>query len=422
MRVAHFADIHLGKNLYRFLEVEEDIARLFAEYVQKAIEERVDAILLSGDIFHVYRPLNRVIHQAVTALRPAAERGIKIYAVLGDHDYPKRKDKPALVLVPGVTILNYGGIRCVKQEVGGKTYGFCGIHKTFFRQDLGLRRKYVNTLHSMAKEVADTHRAVVLAHQEISQVFANSDDAVDVNLFPQVFRYIALGHIHGHREGVLEGGRVYAYPGSIYYLDAGEVKKGEEKGFLIVDLDGDMPETHFVRADPRPFIVVDEPVDRVKARIEAELSRRSWGRYDKPLMKIVVRLPPNYRGDVNISSAIKKAVAGRALYRVEIKSEKEEILGTVNAEVDEVEVVASVIDPKHPNDPEVKKAAEYVIKLKNVLAQQGGQESIDELVESILSLKVWDKVVKTRELRAPLARRKGGKGLGALVGGDREDA
>ena len=418
MRVAHFADIHLGRNLYRFLEVEKDIARLFREYVQVAIEERVDAILLSGDIFDTPRPLIRVIHQAVAALKPAVERGIKIYAVLGEHDYPKIRDKAALTLVPGVTILSYEGVRCVKQEAGGKTYGFCGAHKTRFRTSGKSKSKYLNALHSMANRVADTHRAVILAHQEISQVFANSEDSIDVNFFPQVFRYIALGHIHGHRKGVLEGGRVYAYPGSLYYLSAQEVRKGEEKGFLIVDLDRDMPETHFIRSEPRPFIVIDESVERVRARIEAELSRGDFGRYDRPLMNIVVRLPPNYRDDVY--SIIEKAVANRALYKVVILRERpEETPRPVGAEVDEVAIIASIIDPKNPNDPEVRRAAEYIVNLKNTLAQQGQQEMIEELVDDILSLKIWERVVKTEPLASSIVRRKGGRGLDAFIGGGR---
>jgi len=416
LRVAHFADIHLGRNLYRFLEVEEDIAKLFKEYVQVAIEERVDAILLSGDIFDTPRPLIRVIHQAVTALKPAAERGIKIYAVLGEHDYPKVRDKAALTLVPGATVLSYEGVRCVKQEVGGKTYGFCGAHKTRFRFGERSKSRYLSTLRSMANEVASTHRAVILAHQEISQVFANSEDSIDVNLFPQVFRYIALGHIHGHREGALEGGRVYAYPGSLYYLSAQEVRKGEEKGFLIVDLDRDVPETHFIRSEPRPFIVIDEPVERVRARIEAELSRGNWGRYDKPLMNIVVRLPPNYKDDVY--SMIEKAVAGRALYKVVVqRGHAEEVPRSVGAEVDEVAIIASIIDPRNPDDPEVRKAAEYIVRLKNALAQQGQQERIEELVDDILSLKIWDRVVKTELLTTSLVRRRGGRGLDAFIGG-----
>ncbi len=416
MRVAHFADIHLGRNLYRFLEVEEDIARLFKEYVQVAIEERVDAILLSGDIFDTPRPLIRVIHQAVTALKPAVERGIKVYAVLGEHDYPKIRDKAALTLVPGVTILSYEGVKCVKQVVSGKTYGFCGAHKTRFRFGDRSRSKYISALRSMANEVAGAHRAILLAHQEISQVFANSEDSIDVNLFPRVFRYIALGHIHGHREGVLEGGRVYAYPGSLYYLSAQEVRKGEEKGFLIVDLDRDVPETHFIRSEPRPFIVIEEPVDRVRARIEAELSRGNWGRYDRPLMNIVVRLPPNYKDDVY--SMIEKAVAGRALYRVVVQREHvEAVPRAVGAEVDEVAIVASIIDPGNPDDPDVRKAAEYVVRLKNALAQQSQQEMIEELVDDILSLKVWDKVIKTESFAPSVHRKKGGVGLDAFIRG-----
>ncbi|MEC4806313.1 MAG: metallophosphoesterase [Jaaginema sp. PMC 1079.18] len=58
------------------------------ESVEKIIEEKPVAVLISGDfIYHASPDGNAEIEEVVDLIRPLAETNIPVYAVLGNHDY-----------------------------------------------------------------------------------------------------------------------------------------------------------------------------------------------------------------------------------------------------------------------------------------------------------------------------------------------
>ncbi len=73
VKFLHTADIHLGKT-YRTSsgEVEryEDFFRMLGNIVTDAIAERVDFVLVAGDLFHIGQILPRTFAKTIETLQP----------------------------------------------------------------------------------------------------------------------------------------------------------------------------------------------------------------------------------------------------------------------------------------------------------------------------------------------------------------
>ena len=162
IRVAAAGDIHCAEPL------RERIARAFAE-----LEERVDVVLLAGDLTTHGEPEEAAV--LADACRPL---DLPVYAVLGNHDFHANRCEEVLA------VLDEAGVRVLQREyavhevgglelgiVGGKGFvgGFPGAELPDFGEPL-LREVYAETtrevdaLHEGLEAVSGCHRVVVLLH------------------------------------------------------------------------------------------------------------------------------------------------------------------------------------------------------------------------------------------------------------------
>ena len=84
-KFAHLADVHLGANRNPILqEIERQV---FNKTIDICIEEQVDFILISGDIFHIGIPDMSVVKNCVEKLRELHEQRIPVYIIFGRKPY-----------------------------------------------------------------------------------------------------------------------------------------------------------------------------------------------------------------------------------------------------------------------------------------------------------------------------------------------
>ncbi|MGC8834842.1 MAG: metallophosphoesterase family protein, partial [Armatimonadota bacterium] len=80
MRILHFADVHLGYRAYSRVteqginQREADVFKAFESALEAMANLQPDLVLLAGDLFHVVRPSNLVIHHAFRRLQRFAEK------------------------------------------------------------------------------------------------------------------------------------------------------------------------------------------------------------------------------------------------------------------------------------------------------------------------------------------------------------
>jgi DNA repair exonuclease SbcCD nuclease subunit len=86
MRFLHCADIHLGYQQYNHKERFNDFGRAFYAVLDQAIEQKVDFVILAGDLFHKRSIDALSLNQAMRGLARLRTAGIPCIAVEGNHE------------------------------------------------------------------------------------------------------------------------------------------------------------------------------------------------------------------------------------------------------------------------------------------------------------------------------------------------
>ncbi len=87
-RFLHLADVHLGYSKYDSSERTKDFFFAFQDALDRyAIQEKVDFVLIAGDLFEQRQILPAVLNQAQICLEKLAEANIPVLAIEGNHDY-----------------------------------------------------------------------------------------------------------------------------------------------------------------------------------------------------------------------------------------------------------------------------------------------------------------------------------------------
>lgn len=94
LKILHTADWHLGKRLERFSRLEEQKAVL-QEICDIAEQEKVDAVVVAGDLFDAFNPPAEAVDLFYKILKRLSGNGNRaVVAIAGNHDSPERVEAP----------------------------------------------------------------------------------------------------------------------------------------------------------------------------------------------------------------------------------------------------------------------------------------------------------------------------------------
>lgn len=85
VRFAHLADCHLGS--WRQEELQDLNFKSFQKAVEKSIEEKVDFILMAGDLFDSAYPPIEILKETFAEFKKIREAGIPVFIIAGSHDF-----------------------------------------------------------------------------------------------------------------------------------------------------------------------------------------------------------------------------------------------------------------------------------------------------------------------------------------------
>ncbi|WP_243291467.1 DNA repair exonuclease [Bacillus sp. FJAT-47783] len=230
----HTADLHLdspfiGMNHLPdaiFQRIKESTFQSFKRTIDVAIKERVDFLLISGDVYDQKdRSLKAQLFFQKQMVR-LYEKGINVYIIHGNHDYTKG-NSIHLDLPENVHIFSDEDVECVCYERDGEPlaslYGYSYPERVVTEN---MSKRYNKT--------ANTPFHIGLLHGSIAGErehepycpFRLSD------LIEKDFDYWALGHIH-KRQVLHDKTPVIVYPGNI---QGRHLKELGEKGIYLVEL------------------------------------------------------------------------------------------------------------------------------------------------------------------------------------------
>jgi exonuclease SbcD len=258
MRILHTSDWHLGRN-FGPVSLREDQQAFCTRIVEITQEEKVDLVIIAGDIYDRSIPPTESIELFRTTIRRLREAGAIVAAITGNHDSAER-------VASYDDFLDFSGfyLRGGYKSVGGVlTHEFPDgpidivllpfLHPReapdefieTAEEDL-LERRRRHTHESVLAEAIDrakpslvSPRSVAIAHAFVNggatseseqQLEVGGTGAVDPQLF-EGFSYTALGHLH-RPQYVGESGRI-RYSGTPLSYSFSE---DHAKSVSIVDL------------------------------------------------------------------------------------------------------------------------------------------------------------------------------------------
>ena len=253
MKFLHTADWHLGYRQYGMAVREADFLKPLEEIKDIAIRERVDAVLVSGDIFDSIHPPA----SAVLAARKFGEQleafRIPVLAIDGNHDLTGGR----WALTCGFKPLGLNVAEGAYMPVVVRDCKFAGVD--FCRTPQLLER-----LTRMEDQKVDLRGGVLALHMEIAELTAYSTALSLRDLEPHLdalnVGYVALGHIHNAVETATDAGRIYRYPGSTEMNDVSELGL---KSVDLVTVETGMYARETLNLKTRDFRVID--VDAAEA-------------------------------------------------------------------------------------------------------------------------------------------------------------
>ncbi|OGU07578.1 MAG: nuclease SbcCD subunit D [Geobacteraceae bacterium GWC2_58_44] len=273
-RFIHTSDIHLGKT-YRSSGCDarryQDFFTTFAEIVADALRERVDFLLIGGDLFHTGQILPKTFAKTIEILQPLKDAGIPCLAVEGNHDWIHRRDSvswmEALSQLGYISLLRpgrtpEGGYRFDPFDPELGAGGHIEINGVNI-YGLGYIGSQAGNHVPRICEAVTTRLNILLFHVGIwsySPVEIGNIRPEEALPLAQCFDYVALGHGHKPYIVATPQGRPYAFnPGSPDCVNFGEERY--DKGYYLVTLEDGRVDHVFRNSSPRPMFVVTVDLD-----------------------------------------------------------------------------------------------------------------------------------------------------------------
>ena len=248
-KFAHLADCHLGAQKYS--ELKELEIKAFNNCLDKCMEEKVDFIIIAGDLFHSNLPDMGIVKQAVGKLKEVKDKEIPIYINYGSHDFSPNETSIIDVITESGLLKKLFNAYIVEDENGKEKIKleFITDEKTCAKltgisgRKLGLDDAYYEMLDKKSLEEEEGFKIFVF-HAAIKNLlpdFLSKMDGIDIKKLPKNFDYYAGGHIHKRIcETHIDNYNIITYPGppfAGYPRDLEMSARGEKRGFFIVEFD-----------------------------------------------------------------------------------------------------------------------------------------------------------------------------------------
>ena len=258
MRFLHTSDWHLGKSLKGRSRSEEHQAAL-AEILDIARREKIDCLLITGDLFDSQAPPPEAEQLAFNFFSEL--RGLNVPAVVigGNHDHPKRllairdvlnlldihiRPEPVRPADGGIVRIESKGQTAQIAVLPFVTVGKISDAAMLMGPEVERFQAYSERIAAMMGVLAESFTGktinLMMAHLYVDgadtckserDVHVTKPYAVQGQRFPSNAHYIALGHLHRPQE-IPAPSRTF-YAGSLLQLDFGE--QDQRKRVVVID-------------------------------------------------------------------------------------------------------------------------------------------------------------------------------------------
>ncbi|MFH1400707.1 MAG: exonuclease SbcCD subunit D [Nanoarchaeota archaeon] len=269
MKFAHIADVHIGA--WRDPKMRELPVDAFQKAVVDALDQKVDFILLCGDLFHSAIPSVDHLKRVVSILKKPLVADVPVYIIAGSHDFsPSGKTMLDVLEEAGLVIgvvrgdVTEQGLLRLKFTVDAKTGAkICGL----IGKKGMLDRKYYESLDTKNLEREDGFK-IFMFHTSITELKPKDMEQMDsypVSFLPRGFDYYAGGHVHIVERYNGANHHNVIYPGPIFSANFSELEKLSGGGYFIYD-DGTITHRSIIVKRAVPLTIDVDGKDPVAAQ------------------------------------------------------------------------------------------------------------------------------------------------------------
>lgn len=247
MRFLHLADLHIGKRVNGFSMIEDQ--KFVFEQVYNVIEnEKIDGIIMAGDIYDKPVPSAEAVKLFDEMLTRLVSINLPIFVISGNHDSAERIGFGSDILSAAKVYMSRvynGNLQKIELE---DDYGKINVYLLPFIKPATVKniykeaeiKDYDDALECVLSQekIDETKRNVIVSHQFVTGALRSESEEVSVGGLDNVsvenyeaFDYVALGHIHRAQQMGRESAR---YAGTLLKYSFSEEK--HNKSMTIVDL------------------------------------------------------------------------------------------------------------------------------------------------------------------------------------------
>jgi len=234
MRLLHTSDWHLGRSLHR-ADLRDAHAGFIDHLVDTARSEKVDVVLVSGDVYDRAVPPLDAVQLCQDALVRIRETGAQVVVISGNHDSGRRLGFSSPLIDASGVFLRTQVARCADPILidGVAFFAIPYLEPEAVRAELADARGHAGVMTEALARVRAVAPpvSVVLAHAWVAGGVASDSErditvggvsAVPLSLFDG-FTYTALGHLHG-AQVLTESLRYSGSPLAYSFSEAGHTK------------------------------------------------------------------------------------------------------------------------------------------------------------------------------------------------------
>lgn len=340
MRLLHTADWHLGRSLEGRNRLAEQQAFL-DELVEIVKSEKVDAVLMAGDVFDTVNPPAAAEQMFFDAIARISRKGeCPFIAIAGNHDHPDRLaasfplSKELGITLVGLPTMELQRVPIRKSgqmlEIAALPYPSEARLKMLLSEsaeELDVRNQYDDWVDSYFKKITSNFQPgnvhVAMSHLYVAgsketdserPVHIGGAYTVAAESLPESAQYVALGHLH--RPQIIKRAKTEArYSGSPLSYSFSE--SGQAKSVSIIDVEpnGKAKVEEIYLASGKPLVTWEAKngVSEVFKCIEDGLHHNCWVDLsihveDALSMEEIQRLRKAHDGIVHIKPVFKETL------------------------------------------------------------------------------------------------------------------
>jgi len=231
-KFAHLADCHLGS--WRQEELQKLNFQSFQEIIKRCIQEQVEFILISGDLFDSAYPPIEILKESFAEFKKLQDAQIPVYLIAGSHDFSASGKTFLDVLEKAGFCKNVENWEQEEERIrlmphihkDIAIYGYPGRKSGMEIEDLS--KVYFDSVHPFT---------IFMIHTTIKDVVGTIPmESIEKEKLP-LANYYAMGHIHKRFE-THEANSRYVYPGPTFPNNFQELSDLQHGSFQLVETDG----------------------------------------------------------------------------------------------------------------------------------------------------------------------------------------